>query len=495
MIRHRILALTALGALVACDGLKEAMTAHVDVVAKAGSQELSVERLGQLLGRSPQIPLQRDVAKNLATLWIDYQLLGTAAAKGDSMADAKTVDDAMWAVIAQERIRKLGQQVLSNVKQDTTGAAQRYASGELLSARHILLPFGAQPGQQVPKAKKDSLRRQAEALRAQATAGNFAQLASRSSGDPGSASNGGSLGIFPKGAMVPAFEQAVTALQPGQISPVVETPFGYHIIYRPAFGEVQQEFTQAIGQRTRQVAESTYLARLETSAKIVVEGDAPLWTKSIAQDVDGHLDDKKVLARSVAGELSAGRVAQWIQALPMGPQLRAQIQQAPDSLVKTFVKQLARNEVLLKQADSAKVQLDTAEVANLRRTFAGAVTGIWTGLGVAPAALVDSGKTSGDKERVAAGRIESYLDKLTQQQVQFVEVPAPVGVAVRRKYDYKLNDAGIDRALERAAQIRASADSSKAATQPPTAVPLPTPGGAPGAPGAQPPAGGAPPQR
>jgi hypothetical protein len=51
---------------------------------------------------------------------------------------------------------------------------------------------------------------------------------------------------------------------------------------------------------------------------------------------------------------------------------------------------------------------------------------------------------------------------------------------LREKYDYKVNDAGIDRALERATRIRAVADSTRASQQPPSAVPMP------GAPGAQP---------
>ncbi|MGZ8378560.1 MAG: peptidylprolyl isomerase [Gemmatirosa sp.] len=486
MKRLGLFVLAAAGSLAACDGFKEAMTAHVDTVAKAGSQELSVERLGQLIGRSPQIPLQRDVAKNLASLWVDYQLLGAAAAAGDSLADQKTIDEAVWAVVAQERIRKLGEQVLSNVQQDTSNVAARYASGELLAARHILIGFSnqaPQPNQQVPQAVKDSARRKAEAVRTQVTAGNFADLARRNSTDAGSAANGGSLGIFPKGAMVQPFEQALVGLQPGQVSGLVETPFGYHIIYRPTFAEVGPQFTQAVGQRTRQVAESTYLAQLETRAKVEVKADAPLWTKAIAQDVDGHKDDDKVLATSSAGDLTASRVARWIGALPMGPQLRTQIQQAPDSVIKTFVKQLARNEVLLKQADSAKIQLDTAEVANLRRSFVGAITSMWSGLGVAPAALNDSAKSQADKERLAATRVESYLDRLTQQQAQFIEVPAPIEAALRSKYEFEMNDKGLDRALERAAQVRASADSARAAGQPGTAVPIP---------GAQAPAGAVP---
>jgi hypothetical protein len=67
-----------------------------------------------------------------------------------------------------------------------------------------------------------------------------------------------------------------------------------------------------------------------------------------------------------------------------------------------------------------------------------------------------------------------------------------VAVALRTKYEHKTNEQGIDRALEQAAQVRASRDSAKAAGQPPTAVPLPGQSGAPGGTGAAPGAPGAP---
>ncbi|HEY0776367.1 MAG TPA: peptidylprolyl isomerase, partial [Gemmatirosa sp.] len=449
MTRLRSLALVAaVTALAACGGLKDAMSAHTDTVAKAGSQELSVERLATLVGRS-QIPLQREIVKTLAGLWVDYQLLGQAAARNDSLSDQKTIDDALWAIIAQERLRKLGERLVSRNVADTSNAAQKYANGDLLSAKHILVPFGPRPGTPPAPGARDAARRKAEALRAQVTVANFSDLARQNPGDPQSAQQGGLLGVFPKGAMVAPFERALVAIKPGEIAPgIVESPFGYHIIYRPTYAEVSQQFTQALGTRTRQVAESTYLAGVDQSAHIDVKGDAPLWTKSVAQDVSGHLKDSKVLATSTAGDLTAGRVAQWMSALPTGPQLRQQIAQAPDSLVKLFVRQVARQEVLLKKADSAKITLDSTEVANLRRAYVGAIGTIWTSLGVAPAQLTDSAKSEADRQRLAAARVDGYLDRLVHQRAQYIDVPTPIEAGVRAKGDFSLNDAAIDKALE-----------------------------------------------
>src|SRR3712207_8740729 len=65
---------------------------------------------------------------------------------------------------------------------------------------------------------------------------------------------------------------------------------------------------------------------------------------------------------------------------------------------------------------SAKIQLDTAEVANLRRSFVGAITSMWSVLGVAPAALTDSAKSKADKERLAATRVERSEEHTSELQ-------------------------------------------------------------------------------
>src|SRR6187549_1850781 len=111
MLKARIAALAALVALTACEGLKEAMTAHVDVVARAGKQELSVQRLADLMGGSPVVPLTKPVAEQIAQVWVSYQLLGKAAAAGDSLVDTVLIDKVMWPVYAQSKTVKWMQRV------------------------------------------------------------------------------------------------------------------------------------------------------------------------------------------------------------------------------------------------------------------------------------------------------------------------------------------------------------------------------------------------
>ncbi|PYP81790.1 MAG: hypothetical protein DMD35_00360, partial [Gemmatimonadetes bacterium] len=252
------LGILVLGAssLVACDGLKEALTAHVDVVARAGSQELSVTRLGDMLGNAKiGVPVSRDIASLVARdLWVPYQLLGAAAAHGDSLNDAKAIDDAATGMIERAKLQKFMERVTSTMPSDT-GSQAGYERGanDLFAARHILflVPKGASP------AAKDSVRRKAESVRAQVTAANFVDLAKRYS-DDNSKDRGGELGVFPRGMMVKPFGDAVAALKPGEISNVVESEFGFHIIQRNTWDQIKGQYAQQAGDRTRQAAESTY---------------------------------------------------------------------------------------------------------------------------------------------------------------------------------------------------------------------------------------------
>src|SRR5688572_10662149 len=85
MKRFASIALVATVLLAGCDGFKEAMTAHVDTVARAGSQELSVARLAQMMGSTPEVPISNETARAIAEVWVNYQLLAQAAARGDSL--------------------------------------------------------------------------------------------------------------------------------------------------------------------------------------------------------------------------------------------------------------------------------------------------------------------------------------------------------------------------------------------------------------------------
>jgi peptidyl-prolyl cis-trans isomerase C len=103
---------------------------------------------------------------------------------------------------------------------------EKFLQEERVRASHILIGVEAAAGAEQRKAARDK----AEKLRADVAQGaDFARLAAENSSCP-SSKRGGDLGYFGKGNMVPPFEQAAFALEPGGLSPVVETQFGYHII-------------------------------------------------------------------------------------------------------------------------------------------------------------------------------------------------------------------------------------------------------------------------
>jgi len=103
----------------------------------------------------------------------------------------------------------------------------RFTAPEEIRARHILikLPPGADE-----KARAAARTKADDVLAKVKKGADFAKLAQEVSEDPGSASKGGDLGLFARGHMVPAFDAAAFALEPGTVSDVVETPFGFHVI-------------------------------------------------------------------------------------------------------------------------------------------------------------------------------------------------------------------------------------------------------------------------
>jgi peptidyl-prolyl cis-trans isomerase D len=460
-------------ALGACDGLKEALTAHVDVAAKAANQELSVTRLAELLGNAKvPVPITKENAGIVADLWVNYQLLAHAAAVGDSLGDKKAIDQAVEPITKNMRLRKFTDTLVKSFKVDSgSEASYNQAAGDLYAARHILFAFPPA----ATASQKDSVRKKAESVLATVNNANFAQMAEKYSSDPSAKGRGGNLGVYEKGGMVPPFSNGVAALKPGQIGPsLIESTYGFHIVQRLPFDQVDKsEYAQKYSGAAVNKADSIYLAGLDKTAGVEVKSNAAPVAKSSVSDPVKHRKDNSVLATFKGGDLTVAEFLGWVETMPPQMQVARQLPQLPDSVVRRFVSSIAEREVMLQKADSAKITLSAEDKTQLYAQFSQLVGMLEQQLGVDRKALADSAKTAPERERLAANRVEAYIDRILSGQAQPVPVPQPLATVLQSKFDSSINSAGVDRSVERAQKIRAAADSTRAQNQPKSQVPLP----------------------
>jgi peptidyl-prolyl cis-trans isomerase D len=267
----------------------------------------------------------------------------------------------------------------------------RYESPEQVDASHILFKVG-------PEVDEEAVRKKAEAVLAEAKAGaDFAELARKNSEDT-SSENGGSLGLFGRGQMVPEFEAAAFALQEGQISDLVRTTYGFHIIklnrkqapfVRPLDAvkdEIRNTITQekardamdrAVDSASEKLRASHNVDALSAEYPVLVAQETPFFGRGdTLPQLGNSLEASKAAFETAVGSVSSsvrlGNGSAFLQVLeerPAGvPDFEEVKEQAKSQLRERKVMDLAkakaeslRATLLNESADKAGITLLTTE--------------------------------------------------------------------------------------------------------------------------------------
>jgi parvulin-like peptidyl-prolyl isomerase len=156
----------------------------------------------------------------------------------------------------------------------------QFKHDEEVSAAHILIKTDA-TAKDTKEDEAKALAKIQDLLKQIRGGADFAELAKKHSEDPGSGSQGGDLGFFGKGRMVPEFEKAAFSMKDGEVSEPFKTQFGYHIIkrneYRPArtetYDQVKDQIKENLLSQERNQAFQKWVDGQKKDAKIVVKAE------------------------------------------------------------------------------------------------------------------------------------------------------------------------------------------------------------------------------
>jgi len=461
-------------ALTGCGSARDLFSAHADVAAEAGSQQLTSERLAQIMSSAKGIKPSHETGNYVSNVWVDYALFAQAAADGKLPFDSAGIAQVVWPEMAELRGSHWHDTLMARRSSFPPGAADSvYQANQVRVLQHILFRVPPNAAAEV----RSATRKKAEGTLGRLKRGaDFSTLAAQLSEDPGSRMERGFLPASPKGKFVTAFDSAGWALAPGAMSGVVETPFGFHIIKRPDQDAARERLTSYLTESAGTRLDSIYMDSLALIKKIKVARGAAAAMRDAGENPDAARRSTKTLVSFKGGELTVGEFMRWVQALP--PQYIAQLKQANDTMLTQFARILTQNVLLLEQADSAKIDVTPEEWQGLQARYRGQIDTLRAEMGLDDSTLGDSSAAATERNKIAALKLEEYFDRLAGGKARLRPLPSALATLLRDRSSYRVHDAGINRAIELAQAEGRKADSARAAAGPiqPAPGPAPIPG-------------------
>jgi len=244
------------------------------------------------------------------------------------------------------------------------------------------------------------------------------------------------------------------------------------VIRRPPLKDARADFKAGVEDRLVARLDTTFLSGLEQRWEITVRAGAGAALRAAAADPIRAERSGTVLATYKGGKFRVSDFMPWFYA--MGLQQQNQLSTiTDDSRIADYLKTLVRNEVLLKEANDQNVRLTARDVSDLKEQLSRDLSLLSIALRIDPASVRDSARDASKRADLVARRVDQYLDDIANDRQRFMVVPQLLSVRLRAQGKWEVVSAGVDRALQRAIQLRASADSVTNTVRPPASTPSP----------------------
>ncbi|MGE5361037.1 MAG: peptidyl-prolyl cis-trans isomerase [Bacteroidales bacterium] len=281
-----------------------------------------------------------------------------------------------YALVDVQEMRPRVAVTASEIERAYNDNIETYSTPEQVRASHILLKTDGKNDEAV-KAKAEQLLKEAKA------GADFAELAKKNSQDEASAKNGGDLDYFTRGKMVPEFDEAAFSMEPGQISDLVKTQYGYHIIkvtdkkaasIKP-LTEVRQQIVDQLTWERAQAKASEIADKMEKAIRKPADLDKAARDNGIKVAESGFVTrDEPIMALGPSPQLSAeifglqeGQVTGAVQTQRGFAFLTLVAKEAPHVPKLEEVRDKVRDD-LIKQKAFALAQQKAAQVATEAKT-------------------------------------------------------------------------------------------------------------------------------